>query len=43
MILERSEGSRPKITGEAAKILKEAARVAEKRIRERFLEKRRVQ
>jgi division protein CdvB (Snf7/Vps24/ESCRT-III family) len=37
-----SERPRPKITEEAARILKEAARVAEKRIRERFPEKRRV-
>jgi len=38
-----SERPRPKITEEAARILRKAARVAECRIEERFPEKRRVQ
>jgi len=37
-----SERPRPKITGEAARILRAAARVAECRIKERFPEKRRT-
>jgi division protein CdvB (Snf7/Vps24/ESCRT-III family) len=37
-----SERPRPKITGEAARILRAAARVAECRLKERFPEKRRT-